>query len=71
MLVQADYPDNRLTFHCESHSVTCPSCAALHGSDTAIRANAMLVPLLVVFVCGSATSRPYAAICAVMRVRLA
>ncbi|ELO7819586.1 hypothetical protein R4O66_001442 [Salmonella enterica] len=31
-----------------------------------MRAIAMFVPLLVVFVCGSATSRPYAAICAVM-----
>lgn len=43
-----------------------PVRCALHGSDTASRAIAMLVPFPVVRVSGSATSRPYAEICAVM-----
>src|SRR5699024_8281022 len=42
----------------DNHIVAVPSSAWLHGRGTAILAIAICVPLLVVFNCGSATSRP-------------
>ncbi|EJZ61468.1 putative lipoprotein [Shigella flexneri 1485-80] len=49
-----------------SQKVDSPASAALQGRDTASRAIAMLLPFVVVRVWGSATSRPYAEICAVI-----